>query len=43
MVIVAWEYDMGNGQVQALGGDTFDDVLHVKMSNPQFDGKPGSC
>jgi len=38
-VIVAWEYDMGNGQYRRWKDDTFDDVLHVKMSNPQFDGK----
>ena len=37
-VIVKWEYDMGNGQYRRWSGDTFDDVLHVKMSNPQFDG-----
>ena len=36
--IVAWEYDMGNGKYRRWAGDTFDDVLHVKMSNPQFDG-----
>jgi HK97 family phage portal protein len=38
-VIVAWEYDMGNGKYRCWADDTFDDVLHVKMSNPQFDGK----
>jgi HK97 family phage portal protein len=38
-VIVAWEYDMGNGKYRRWADNTFDDVLHVKMSNPQFDGK----
>lgn len=37
-MIVGWEYDMGNGKYRRWWGDTFDDVLHVKMSNPQFDG-----
>lgn len=37
-VIVGWQYDMGNGKYRTWKGDDFDDVVHFKMSNPQFDG-----